>query len=59
MTRHLGNKNEMEVHDLENEQANCQISEIRAEHRVAFNSLSEAHAAGYDNCHWCLGRSTR
>lgn len=66
MTRHstqyLGNSNpdKMEVHDLHNEKPNCQIQEIiAAGHAVPFTTLTAAHAAGYDNCHWCLGGSTR
>lgn len=49
-----------EVHDLDNENTNCQIDEIlKAGNAVPYNSLSEAKAAGYDNCHWCLGGSKR
>jgi hypothetical protein len=58
--RYCGNTNKMEVHDLDNEKTNCQIDEIiRAGHDRPFTSLSAAHAAGYDNCHWCLGGSRR
>ena len=58
--RYLGNKNKTEVHDLDNENTNCQIDEIiRAGNDRPFNSLTEARAAGYDNCHYCLGGSTR
>ena len=49
-----------EVHDLDNEKTNCQIDEIiKAGHAVPYNSLSTAQAAGYDNCDWCIGGSTR
>jgi hypothetical protein len=58
--RYLGNTNKEEVHDLDQETKNCQIDEIiAAGHDEPFNSLSEAHEAGYDNCHYCLGGSTR
>lgn len=59
--RYLGNRNTKEVHDLNNEQKMCQISKIKAGHIVRFNpdSLTEAHSKGYDNCHWCIGGSTR
>jgi hypothetical protein len=58
--RHCGNVATKEVHDLDNENANCQIDEIiDAGNDRPFNRLSEAHAAGYDNCHWCLGSSHR
>lgn len=63
--RYLGNKNKMEVHDLDNEDTSangCQIDEIiRAGHVVRFNpdTLEEAHRQGYDNCAKCLGGSRR
>ncbi len=58
--RYCGNASKKEVHNLDNEQANCQIDEIiGAGNDRPFNALAEAHAAGYDSCHWCLGRSYR
>lgn len=58
--RYLGNTTKDEVHDLDNEQTNCQIDEIiDAGHDRPFNSLQGAHGAGFDNCHYCLGDSTR
>lgn len=49
-----------EVHDLDNEKANCQIDEIiKARHAKPYDSLEQAHRDGYDNCAWCLGGSTR
>ena len=58
--RYCGNTAKTEVHDLDNENTNCQIDEIiNAGHDKPFNSLTEAHSRGYDNCHWCLGGSTR
>lgn len=59
MARWLGNSNKMEVHDLENERVNCQIDEIKPEHREPFRNHVLARAAGYDNCAWCIGESTR
>jgi hypothetical protein len=53
--RFLGNKNTYEVHDLHNPKVNCQISEIKLEHRVPFQTLSDALNAGYNRCKWCLG----
>jgi hypothetical protein len=50
----------MEVHDLDNEKAVCQIDEIiAAGHAVPFNDLETAHKAGHDNCAYCIGGSTR
>lgn len=58
--RYCGNTNTKEVHDLDNETDNCQIDEIiQAGHDRPFNYLSDAKNVGYDNCHWCLGNSTR
>jgi len=55
--RYLGNKNKMEVHDLDNEQTNCQINEIKQ--KVEFSTLQEAKDAGYDPCAHCLPGSKR
>lgn len=58
--RYLGNKNTTEVHDLDNEQTNCQIDEIiKAGHDKPYTSLSDAKSDGYDNCAYCLGGSSR
>jgi hypothetical protein len=58
--RYCGNKSKKEVHDLDNEKTNCQIDEIiDAGNDRPFNALADAHAAGFDNCHWCLGSSRR
>jgi hypothetical protein len=58
--QYCGNRAKTEVHDLENEKTNCQIDEIiRAGHDRPFNTLAEAHSAGYDNCAYCLGGSSR
>jgi hypothetical protein len=62
--RFLGNKHpsKMEVHDLQNEKTQCQIAEILASgHAVGFtpDSLDEAHRCGFDNCAYCIGKSTR
>jgi hypothetical protein len=63
--RYLANANptQLEVHDLDNEQVGwyqCQIDEIiRAGHDRPYTFLPTAHAAGYDNCAYCLGNSLR
>jgi len=59
MAQYLGNTNTKEVHNLFNRQTNCQINEIRFEHRRDFSSLAVAHAQGFDNCAYCIGGSTR
>jgi hypothetical protein len=59
---YLGNKSTREVHDLRDEQKNCQISQIVvAGNAIAFESdtLAQAHVEGYDNCHHCIGGSKR
>ena len=49
-----------EVHDLDNKKSNCEIDKIiAAKNDVPFNWLSRAYDKGYDNCAYCLGRSTR
>ena len=58
--QYCGNTANKEVHDLDDEKTNCQIDEIiRTGHDRPFTSLQQAHAAGYDNCRWCVGGSTR
>lgn len=58
--RYCCNRSKAEVHDLDNEKGVCQIDEIiRAGNAVPCDSLDVAHQAGYDNCHWCIGGSTR
>ncbi len=59
--RFIGNKNSMEVHDLDNETKNCQIDEIKDEHVVTFipDTLEEAHKQGFDNGAYCIGNSRR
>lgn len=58
--RYLGNRNKKEVHDLDQEETNCQIDEIiDAGNDQPYNSLQSARNDGHDNCAYCLGGSTR
>jgi hypothetical protein len=58
--RYLGNSNTLEVHDTNNEKTNCQLDEIKSEHRHWYDTLTEAKAdKAYDNCAYCLTGSTR
>ncbi len=58
--RFLGNTNTLEVHDTYNEKNGCRLDEIKLEHRRWYDTLAEAKRdRRYDNCHWCLGGSTR
>lgn len=60
LKRYLGNTNTLELHDTQNEKANCELDEILAEHRRWYDTAAEAKAdASYDNCYWCIGSSTR
>lgn len=60
LKRYLGNTNTLEVHDTTNEQENCQLDEIKEEHRRWYDTLEEAKRdLNYDNCDYCLGESTR
>lgn len=58
---YLGNKNTKEVHNLMDEQTNCQIDEIKSENKKYFepDTLAQAHLEGYDNCAYCIGLSKR
>jgi len=60
--QYLGNINEMEVHDLAKLTNNCQIDKIiDASHAVFFvtDSLKSIQNMGFDNCHYCIGKSKR
>ena len=60
--RYLANasQSKREVHDLDNENTNCQIDEIiRAGNDRPYNSLVAARRDGYDNCAYCIGGPTR
>lgn len=61
--RYLANTSasKLEVHDLDNEKkADCQIDEIiEAGHDKPYTSQKAANDDGYDNCHHCIGNSTR
>jgi hypothetical protein len=59
MSRYLGNKNTKEVHDTLNEKEQCQLKEIKEDHKKWFDLLSVAHSEGFDNCAWCIGNSKR
>jgi hypothetical protein len=58
----LGNTNTTEVHGLDNEKTQCQIDKlISYGYAVVFNpdTVAQARSEGYDNCHFCIGGSTR
>lgn len=60
--QYLGNSSpdHMEVHDLHNEQPQCQVEEIiTAGHAVTFDpdSVEQSRDEGYDLCPHCLGGS--
>jgi hypothetical protein len=60
--RYLANTNpsKLEVHDLDNENNNCQIDEIiKAGNDKPYNWKYEANRDGFDNCYWCIGDSNR
>ena len=60
--RYLANKSpsKKEVHDLDNEQAKCQIDKIiKAGNDKPYDSKKAANDAGYDNCAHCIGGSRR
>ncbi len=58
--RYLGNTNTLEMHDTDNESDNCQLDEIKSEHRQWYDTLAEAkRGRSYGNCSYCLGSSRR
>ncbi|MEY2472962.1 MAG: hypothetical protein QOK28_2291 [Actinomycetota bacterium] len=60
LKRYLGNSHTLEAHDTQNEQASCQLDEVKPEHRHWYDTLAQAKAdKAYDNCAWCIGGSTR
>ncbi|MCK4644953.1 MAG: hypothetical protein KAU46_01760 [Candidatus Aminicenantes bacterium] len=52
--RYLGNTNEMKVHDLENENVNCQIDEIKYEHIKMYDYHFQAKDNGFVDCDYCF-----
>lgn len=51
----MGNRNSTEVH-----KKGCKwIGKMSKANMVGFRTLNHAHMAGYDNCNFCLGGSTR
>ena len=60
MARYLANKNKKEIHDLKNEQVNCQINEIKLEHKVPLQTIEDVERwikkFRYNGCKWCLNR---
>lgn len=58
MSRYLANKNTKEIHDLNNKQVNCQIDEIKPEHRIPLQTIEDVkewiRKYGYNGCKWCL-----
>ena len=54
--RYCGNIESREIHDLDHEKPVCQINEIiTACHDRPFESLTQAHLEGFDDCLWCIG----
>jgi len=57
--RYLANTNTGEVHDTARETPQCQLDDIRADHRRWVDTLAEAYLAGFDDCGHCLDNSRR
>lgn len=55
--KYVLNKNSGVAHNLDNEQTNCQINEIHADHVYASDFLSEIkrHSSYQEECDYCLG----
>lgn len=52
--RYLGNTDKKIVHDLENENVNCQIDEIKHEHIKMFDHHFKATNEGFKDCKYCF-----
>lgn len=64
MPRRIGGKKYLvdtinkEIHDLDNEQHDCQINAIiELNHDVYYDTLEQAQKDGFGNDHLCLNRS--
>ena len=57
-SRYLANKNTREIHDLTKTIDNCQINEIKPEHKVPLQTIEDVEKwireLGYNGCKWCL-----
>lgn len=54
--QYLANTSKKVVHDLDPEMVECGIDEIiKAGNDAPFTSQSAANAAGYKDCHHCIG----
>ena len=58
MARYLANSNTKEIHDLHYTQLNCQIDEIKEEHKILLESIEDVERFieehGYNGCKWCM-----
>ena len=61
MVDYLGDNNKKQVHNLLNEQENCQVSEIMIVHKRHFipDTSLQANSEGFDSCIWCIGNSQK
>ena len=55
---YLANSNTLEIHDLDNAENNCQIDEIKYEHIIHLQSMTQVldyiNNKDYNGCAWCL-----
>ena len=55
---YLANSNTKEIHDLNKTKENCQINEIKDEHKIELESIEEVkryiQESNYNGCAWCL-----
>jgi hypothetical protein len=55
----LANTHTHEVHIYGAVTERCEIDKMKPEHMIWFPSLQEAHHAGYDDCFYCIGGSSK
>jgi len=58
MAKYLANNNTKEIHELDKTIDNCQIDEIKEDHKIPLESLSAVlnfiRIREYNGCKWCM-----
>jgi hypothetical protein len=54
--RYIANTQTREIHDLDYEDARCNLDEIPEEHIKPYSILVDALIEGYKQCQWCFDK---
>jgi hypothetical protein len=54
--RYIANTQTREIHDLDYEDARCNLDEIPEEHIKPYSILVDALMEGYKQCQWCFDK---